>query len=153
MLERLTPALQDAGVGIAIENHDRFRSPDLLALVQRLGPMFGVCLDTANSLGCLEGPLETAACLAPAAVMLHVKDVRAERLDHMLGFKVTGRPAGKGDVDLAAILDLVRQHGRVEAALLEQWPDPDGGIEVRKLEKEMAATSAVNLAELLARTN
>lgn len=47
---------EKAGVTLAIENHDRFEARDLLSIVEALdSPNVGVCLDTVNSFGALEG--------------------------------------------------------------------------------------------------
>ena len=50
------PHSKRAGVCLAIENHDRFPCATLAEILDRLdSPCAGICLDTANSLGCLEG--------------------------------------------------------------------------------------------------
>jgi sugar phosphate isomerase/epimerase len=49
-LRPLLPAFAAARVCLAIENHDRFRARDLLALLHAIAsPWAGVCLDTVNS--------------------------------------------------------------------------------------------------------
>ena len=57
---RLRPLLaefENAGVRLAIENHDRFPSSTLAWMIRQLGPeRAGICLDTVNSFGALEGP-------------------------------------------------------------------------------------------------
>ena len=58
-LHSVLPDFERAGVCLAIENHDRFPAAVLARMLQRLdSPHVGICLDTANSLGCGEG-LET----------------------------------------------------------------------------------------------
>lgn len=112
---------------LAIENHDRFPSRTLAEIVERLGPdRYGVCLDTANSLGCLEGTEHVVRTLAPYTVNLHVKDIRIDRLPHKMGFSVTGTPAGQGRIDIPWLIEEVK--ARAESAIVEIWaeqPDPD----------------------------
>src|SRR5262245_53934727 len=55
LLRSVLPDLERAGVYLAIENHDRFRAAILADILGQIGngPV-GMCLDTANSIGCLE---------------------------------------------------------------------------------------------------
>ncbi len=87
----------------------------------------GICLDTANSLGAGEGIGEVAAALAPWTVNLHIKDYAIARLPYLMGFTITGRPAGSGALDLEAVLATLRPFGRCATAILELWtpPEPD----------------------------
>lgn len=125
-LRRLVPITAlaaDAGIKIAIENHDRFRAVDLAAIVEGLGTdRAAICLDTANSLGSLEGTLEVARVLAPYTVCLHVKDVRARRLSHQLGFIVEGTAAGEGSVDVPELYRILDSAGATYSVILELWP-------------------------------
>ncbi|RYG31943.1 sugar phosphate isomerase/epimerase, partial [bacterium] len=94
-LNVLKPKLEAHGVKLAIENHDRFPSKTLARMIEKLGPdRYAICRDTANSLGCLEGPKQVMRVLAPYTVNVHIKDVKVERANHNLGFTVTGTAAG-----------------------------------------------------------
>ena len=126
-LRALLPRFESAGVCLAIENHDRFRSATLATIVNALGsPYVGICLDTANSLGCLESLETVLATLGRWVVNLHVKDFQVERLPHKKGFLVEGRPAGQGRLDVPGLLAEVRQRasGRDVNAIVELWPPP-----------------------------
>ena len=127
------------GVAIAIENHDRLAAVELLRIVESLGPdKLGITLDTANSLGCLEGTNEVADRLGLYARCLHIKDVKATRLPLNLGFMVVGTPAGEGDVDIPRILG--RMTPQCASAILEQWPPhPPGTPAPIELENRWAA--------------
>ena len=58
-LRTVMPAFERAGVCLAVENHDRFPAATLAAILDQVGSQcVGICLDTANSIGCLEN-LET----------------------------------------------------------------------------------------------
>ncbi len=121
-VQRLRPYAQrfrEAGVTLGIENHDRFPSRMLRELVEELGRDWaGIVLDTANSLGCLEGIETVVDTLGPYVVNLHAKDVRAVRKPDMLGFDIVGTPFGAGDIDFDSILPRLP---RLVSITLEQW--------------------------------
>ena len=74
-LHPLLRKFADAGVCLAIENHDRFRARQFVEIVQRLeSPAIGICLDTVNSFGALEGPEAVVQALGSWTVNLHLKD-------------------------------------------------------------------------------
>lgn len=117
---------------LAIENHDRFPARVFAEMIEELGPdRYGICLDTANSLGCLEGTEYVVNTLAPYTVNLHVKDIRIRRLWHNMGFEVTGTPAGEGDLDIPWIVSQVPQ---AESAIIEIWASEDNAyVEERRM--------------------
>ena len=129
-LRPLVPAFEAVNVCLAIENHDRFCAPDLLRLLGALDSRaVGICLDTANSLGALEGPRETVKALAPHTVNLHLKDIAARRAPSQFGLTIEGTPAGAGQLDLRWIVTQVSQNGRGANAILEQWTPPEDSLE------------------------
>lgn len=124
-LRGFVPACERLGVTLAIENHDRFPATTLRDLFEQVGhPRIGLCFDTANSLGCMEGANHVLSVLGPYIVNVHVKDVRVARLPHHFGFLVEGRPAGAGQLDIPELLRRVREHGRDPNVILELWPPP-----------------------------
>lgn len=130
-VERLRPIVDRCGewdVAVAIENHDRFSAPTLRRIVDALGPYCGVTLDTANSLGSLEGPDETVAALAPFTRCLHIKDVAARREDHLFGFRIYGTAAGHGRVNIPGVLKAVARHEPDVPVILEHWPAWEGDL-------------------------
>ena len=138
------------GLTLGIENHDRFPAAALRAIIDaHFSDRFGVCLDTANSLGAGEGIAGVAATLAPVTVNLHVKDFAIERVPHLMGFTITGRPAGAGLLDLPTLLRRIEPCGRCATAVLELWtpPDPDSERTVAK-EEAWAAQSLEYLKPL-----
>lgn len=129
-LTPLVPVFEQAGVILAIENHDRFPATVLRQLVERIGsPNIGICLDTANSLGCMEGPAHVVEVLGALTVNLHIKDVRVYRPPHHKGFVVEGCAAGSGQLDIPWILRRLRDLGRDCNAIVELWPAPEARIE------------------------
>ncbi len=136
-LRRLAPALERAGVTLAIENHDRFPSRTLAELVRAAAsPRVGICLDTVNSFGALEGPALVVEALGPLTVNLHLKDFSVRRATHKMGFAIEGTPAGEGRLDIPWLLRRLRELGRDCNAILEQWVPPEEDIE-RTLAKEL----------------
>jgi sugar phosphate isomerase/epimerase len=124
-LRQVVPEFAQAGVCLAIENHDRFPAQVLRDIVDAQdSPHVGLCLDTANSLGCGEGLDTLLPVLGPRAVNLHVKDFRVQRLPHQKGFVVEGCPAGEGLVDLPRLLATLRSHRCDPNAIVELWVSP-----------------------------
>jgi sugar phosphate isomerase/epimerase len=121
-LRSLMPAYERAGVCMAIENHDRFRARALVRMIEQIdSPNVGICLDTVNSFGALEGPEVVLAALGPHVVTLHVKDFTIARPDHKMGFVVEGCPAGQGRLDVPWLLETLRGLGRRPNMILELW--------------------------------
>jgi sugar phosphate isomerase/epimerase len=149
-IERLNPYVQqfrNKGVILAIENHDRFPAANLRAAVDELGTdAVGIVLDTANSLGCLEGTETVLTHLGPVTVNLHVKEVTAVRKPDMLGFDIIGAPLGEGQIDWPAILSQVPN---VRSATLEQWVPP--GPEALDIELKWATQGVQFLKSLVAK--
>ena len=146
------PALERAGVTLGLENHDRFPVATLAAIVREVASdRVGICLDTVNSLGSLEGPEAVLEALGPYVVNFHVKDARIERLSHNMGFLVTGTPAGQGMLDLPGMLRRLAELGRTPNVILESWPPPEADIEatIRK-EAAWAEESMPYLRRMLA---
>ena len=137
-LKPLLPEFDDAGVKLAIENHDRFPARTLREIVETLGTdRVGICLDTVNSFGSLEGPEVVVETLAPYVVNLHVKDFTIRRVVHQMGFIIEGAPAGQGRLnipwlmrqlpgDISAVLELwtpYQENTPATVALEAQWAD------------------------------
>jgi 3-oxoisoapionate decarboxylase len=149
-LAPLRGEFEAAGVTLAIENHDRFTAREFHSLVHQLGPWTGICLDTVNSFGALEGPRIVVDMLAPLTVNLHLKEFTIFRAAHNLGFSIEGRPAGQGRLDIPWLLAEIQQHGRGCNAILEQWtpPEADLAATIRK-EQRWAEESVAYLRALI----
>ena len=147
----LMPEFARAGVRLAIENHDRFDSATLAWIVAKLGTKFGgVCLDTVNSFGALEGPKAVVERLARHTVSLHLKDFRIERVGSMLGFSVRGAPAGRGRLDVPWLLGELKARKRDVNAIIELWTPWEGSTaKTVALEDEWADESVRNMREYI----
>jgi 3-oxoisoapionate decarboxylase len=125
-LRPVMPAFADAGVMLAIENHDRFPAASLLRIIEAIdSPNLGICLDTVNSFGALEGPGVVVETLGPWVANLHLKDFAIQRLPHLQGFVVEGRPLGQGMLDIPWLLERLRHLGRNPSAIIELWTPPE----------------------------
>jgi 3-oxoisoapionate decarboxylase len=128
-LEPLLPEFEAAGVRIAIENHDRFPSATLAEIVQKLGPaQVGICLDTVNSFGALEGPEVVVGNLAEFTLCLHVKDFTIRRMTHRMGFILEGCAAGRGQLDVPWLLDRLSASPHPFNVILESWVPPAASL-------------------------
>ena len=150
----LLPEFERAGVCLAFENHDRFPARTLARIVEHMdSPCAGICLDTVNSFGALEGPEVVVETLGPWVVNLHVKDFVVQRASHKMGFTVEGRPAGQGQLNVPWLLHALREqiqgHRRsspvqVEPnAILELWTPPEKALADTMAKEEAWATASV----------
>lgn len=151
---RIRPLLNllPSGVKLAIENHDSTPARLLRQVVEDLGPeRVGICLDTANSLGALEGLDTVVRELGPFTVNLHIKDVRIYRVWHQMGFEVEGTPAGQGMVPIPDLLQQLRAFGFHGTVILEHWPAPlEDEQALRDLEERWTRESLAYMRPLLA---
>jgi sugar phosphate isomerase/epimerase len=141
-LQPLAAEYADHNVFLAIENHDRLRCGVLAEIVQRLGPdRVGICLDTVNSFGSLEGPDVVVPTLAPYTLCLHAKDFTIRRVSHRMGFVLEGCPAGRGQLNLPWLLDRLQKSPHRFNVILETWVPPADTLD-QTIERERAWTEA-----------
>ncbi len=140
-IKAIMPEFEQAGVTLAIENHDRFKVRTLAHIIEAIdSPSVGICLDTVNSLGAMETSDVVVDVLGPYVVNLHVKDFSIRRADHNLGFVVEGTPAGSGALNIPGLLKRLNDFGRDFNAILELWPSPESNIQAT-IDKEAAWVS------------
>jgi 3-oxoisoapionate decarboxylase len=143
-LAAVLPRFAENDVTIAIENHDRFPAATLATLMDRLdSPQVGICLDTANSLGCGEDLATVLRILGPWVVNLHVKDFCVRRLPHKKGFIIEGCPAGGGLLHIPRLLDELRGLSRDPNVILEFWPPPENSIEASVAKEDAWARESI----------
>jgi len=142
----LLPELEATNVILAIENHDRFKAQTLKAILDAIdSPFVGICLDTVNSFGSLEGPEIVVNTLGPYVVNLHIKDFHIGRIDHNMGFLLQGTPAGKGMLDIPWLMNKLNDFGRGYNAILELWPPPENDMEATIRKENAWAEESVQL--------
>ena len=146
--EALQPPLRrcrERQVVLAIENHCDLRTTQLADLIRRMDSQWlTVCLDTANSTGQLERPMETVAALGVHITQLHLKDFAVEKSP--IGYRVTGRILGQGWLDVPAVLAAVMGRRCDPDVLLEQWMEPEGSLEETLAKEQAWVESSVQAA-------
>ena len=136
LLRQCAPWLDSLILGL--ENHDRLPAALLREIIESAAsPCIGVCLDTANSLGAGEGIDAVAAILAPLTVNLHLKDFNIQRVSYLMGFTVSGCPAGGGMMNVPGLLKALAPFHRCQTAVLELWTPPEMQLELT-IQKEAA---------------
>jgi sugar phosphate isomerase/epimerase len=146
----VVPQFATAEVILAIENHDRFSAETLRTIVEDLAsPWVGVCLDTVNSFGSLEGPAVVLDTLAPHVVNLHIKDFKIAREPHNMGFRISGTPAGQGMLDIPWLVRQLPTDKCDISGIVELWPAPEPTLaETITKEARWVAESAAFLQQL-----
>ncbi len=145
------PSFERLGIKLAIENHDRFSAVTLERIIRDINSEYvGICLDTANSFGSLEGPEFIIEKLGKLTINLHIKDFKIYRAEHNLGFIIEGTPAGRGMLKIPWVLDKIREYGRNPNVILELWTPPELNIsETIEKENNWAKTSIRYLRNLI----
>ncbi len=148
-LRAIARAYEQAGVTLAIENHDFYPSQWLRDLVDAANsPAVGVCLDAVNNLGLGESFREVLANLGDRTVNFHCKDYTIRRKPTMLGFDVEGAAAGCGMLNLAAARRALRDD---LSWIVESWlPWQGDGETTLQREREWLSTGLSNLRRLRA---
>jgi sugar phosphate isomerase/epimerase len=102
-------AAEQAGVVLAVENHQDLASEELLWLCREIGsPHFGITLDTGNPLATAEEPVDFARRLGPHLKHVHMKDYWIYMSDE--GYRLVRCPLGQGVVDFAALLQVFAKY-------------------------------------------
>ena len=145
VVKNALPVLTDTGITLGIENHDRWLARDFAEIVDRVGSsQVGICLDSVNSMGAGEGLAEVVRTLAPYTVNLHLKDFGIQRLPHLMGFQIDGRPAGRGMLNIPWLVEQIKPYGRCQTAILEQWVLPEPTVEATIIKERNWAENSVN---------
>jgi sugar phosphate isomerase/epimerase len=100
-LERESPRAADAGLVLAVENHQDLGSEELVAIAEGLGTHVGVVLDTGNPFAVGEDPVEFTRRAARRIRHVHLKDYRAQFTDD--GFRLVRCAIGDGCVPFREI--------------------------------------------------
>lgn len=143
-LRDMMPQFASRGIVLALENHDRFSARTFAEIIEQIGSEYlGICLDTVNSFGALEGPAVVIDTLGPHVVNLHIKDFTIRRVDHNMGFIIEGTPAGQGLLNVPELVAQLLRYGRVFNAILELWPAPESTIEDTILKENAWAEQSI----------
>jgi sugar phosphate isomerase/epimerase len=126
VIKNALPELKEKKITLGIENHDRFKSDELVKMMDAVSDEHvGICFDTVNSIGAGEGLTWVTTMLAPYTVNLHIKDFNIRRFPHNMGFTVAGAIAGQGMINFEMVMDKLSRYNRCQSAILEQWVIPE----------------------------
>jgi sugar phosphate isomerase/epimerase len=120
-LERDMPRAADAGLTVAIENHQDLGSEELVDLAEALGDHVGIVMDTGNPYAVGEDPVAFARRAARRIRHVHLKDYVAQFTDE--GYRLVRCAIGDGAVPFTEL-----------AALLARTPPLTASIEPGALE-------------------
>ncbi len=136
IIRELVPDLKEKKIKLAIENHDRLKAGQFCEIIESVNSDFvGICLDSVNSIGADEGFQVVFDLLAKYTINFHLKDYTISRKPHMMGFDITGTPAGQGMMPLEKVLATLSEMGKTDSIILELWPNPESSLE-KTIEKE-----------------
>jgi sugar phosphate isomerase/epimerase len=125
-LTREAPKVADAGLTLAIENHQDFGSEELLDLCQTLGDHVGIVMDTGNPFSVGEDPVAFARRAAERIRHVHLKDYIAQFSDE--GYRLVRCAIGDGCVPFTEILHVLETSRCPLAASIEP-----GALEARHI--------------------
>jgi len=104
-LREATSFAEQAGVNLAVENHQDLSSEELHWLCDSIGSQrFGITLDTGSTLATAEEPVGFAKRLAPHVKNVHLKDYQVYMYND--GYHLVRCPLGQGVVNFPAILNI-----------------------------------------------
>ena len=125
-LTREAPRAADAGLTVAIEDHQDFGSEELVALAEAAGANVGVVFDTGNPFAVGEDPVDFARRAAHRIRHVHLKDYRAQFTDE--GYRLVRCAIGDGAVPFRDIEAVLSSTGSPLTASLEP-----GALEARHI--------------------
>ena len=100
-LNREARKAADAGLAVAIENHQDLGSEELMAFAEEAGPNVGIALDTGNPFAVAEDPVAFTKRVAPRILHVHLKDYVSQFTPE--GFRLIRCAIGDGCVPLQEI--------------------------------------------------
>jgi 3-oxoisoapionate decarboxylase len=125
-LKREAPRAADAGLVLAIENHQDLGSEELVAIVEEAGDHVGIVLDTGNPFAVGEDPVAFARRAGHRIRHVHLKDYAAQFTGE--GYRLVRCAIGDGCVPFRAIAAVLEEHSPSLTASLEP-----GALEVRHI--------------------
>lgn len=125
-LTRESGRLGDAGLILAIENHQDLGSEELVAFTERLGPHAGICFDTGNAFSVGEDPIAFTRRAAHRIRHVHLKDYVPQFTPE--GYRLVRCAIGDGAVPFKEIASILERQGTELAASIEP-----GALEARHI--------------------
>lgn len=151
IFKAVIPMLEETGVVLGIENHDRFRVHDYVRMIETVNhPQVGLTVDSVNSLS-IEEPLEEVLKnMAPYCVCLHIKDYAIRRVKGGGGLRITGACTGIGRLDVRRCYEECRDRSPYDFnIILESWMEPGETLEeTLQMEDDWAKTGVEYMKNL-----
>jgi 3-oxoisoapionate decarboxylase len=116
-LNREAPKAADAGLTIAIENHQDLRSDELLTMADAAGDNVGLALDTGNPFAVGEDPIAFVRRAADRIRHVHLKDYVSQFTAE--GFRLVRCAIGDGCVPFAELAAVLEQRAPSLTASIE----------------------------------
>ncbi len=145
------PILQENGIVLGIENHDRFKACVFAEIIATLNDShYGIILDTTNSLSQEEPLEEVLNHLAKYTVSLHLKDYTIRRSAGTIGLEIVGTPVGQGRLQVENILERVSNEAQQDfSTIIEFWmPSEDTLEDTLQKEAHWAERSVAYLTQI-----
>ena len=152
ILSAAVPQLEESGVCLGIENHDRFSAQEYAAMVETVGhPQVRLTVDSVNSLSHEETVSEVLKYMAPYCICLHMKDYVIKRYNGGGGLKVTGACLGTGRLDAQNFYEECRTRSDSGfSVILESWMEPCETLEeTLQREEDWAEKSVEYLKKMI----
>ena len=116
-LRRETGRVADAGLFLAIEDHQDFGSEELIEIASSLGEHVGITLDTGNPFSVGEDPVAFVQRAAPLIRHVHLKDYVAQFTSE--GYRLIRCAVGDGCVPFAEMMRALDTAGSTLTASIE----------------------------------
>lgn len=131
-LKREAPRAADAGLAIAVEDHQDFGSEELIEISAEAGDHVGIVFDTGNAFSVGEDPVAFARRAGHRIRHVHLKDYVAQPTDE--GYRLVRCAIGDGCVPLADVAAVLEAHTPSLTASIEP-----GALESRHIRLFTAA--------------
>jgi 3-oxoisoapionate decarboxylase len=110
------PRARDAGLTVAIEDHQDFGSEELVTMAEAAGEHVGIVIDTGNPFSVGEDPVAFAKRVAHRVRHIHLKDYRAQFTDE--GYRLVRCAIGDGCVPLVEMVAIAgARHPNLTASI------------------------------------
>jgi sugar phosphate isomerase/epimerase len=109
------PRAADAGLALAIEDHQDFGSEELVAMAEDAGDHVGIVFDTGNPFAVGEDPAAFAKRVAARVRHVHLKDYRAQFTAE--GYRLVRCAIGDGSVPFGELVSLLGDRGAITASI------------------------------------
>lgn len=106
-LGQVAPEYEEAGIDLAIENHEDLTAAEVVQLIERIdSPAVGAVYDSGNSIPFFQDPVEEARLLAPYVRTTHIKDHVLVQTES--GVWSAGTPLSAGRIALGEVIEILR---------------------------------------------